>query len=172
MEDMEDDTFLAMADPMPNLRCWSSTAASCPTYRSRICTRCCQGSKSCLPTIAPWKVKKLTVDSIMLPLPRYCSAVKTLSFRLGLICYCDSWDDKGVSGPEGQRLLAQLRGMPSLKTIILFVTEFTHMDEYSPDRLIYSEFNTQGVVGPNSVRDRKSDSKQVKWTLEEILNLI
>lgn len=124
------------------------------------------------PTIAPWKVKKLTVDSIMLPLPSYCSAVKTLSFRLGLICYCDSWDDKGVSGPEGQRLLAQLRGMPSLKTIILFVTEFTHMDEYSPDRLIYSEFNTQGVVDPNSVRDRKSDSKQAKWTLEEILNLI
>ncbi|KAG0044544.1 hypothetical protein BGZ90_008741 [Linnemannia elongata] len=168
---MEDDTFLAMADLMPNLRCWSLTAASCPIYRSRICTQALREGEV-YPTIAPWKVKKLTVDSIRLPLPRYCSAVKTLSFRLGLICYCDSWDDKGVSGPEGQRLLAQLRGMPSLKTIILFVTEFTHMDEYSPDRLIYSEFNTQGVVSPNSVRDRKSDSKQAKWTLEEILNLI
>ncbi|KAG0059556.1 hypothetical protein BGZ89_000300 [Linnemannia elongata] len=144
MEDMKDDTFLAMADPMPNLRCWSSTAASCPTYRSRICTRCCQGSKSCL--IAAIGTPRSTQR--------------------------ESWDDKGVSGPEGQRLLAQLRGMPSLKTIILLVIEFTHMDEYSPDRLIYSEFNTQGVVGPNSVRDRKSDSKQAKWTLEEILNLI
>ncbi|KAF9148787.1 hypothetical protein BG015_009460 [Linnemannia schmuckeri] len=116
----------------------------------------------------------MTVDSMMLPLLSYCSEVEMLSFRIELRRSCDNWDDERISGPGGQRFIAQLHGMPNSKTIIVFEAESSPRSSryaYPRDELVYFEFNIQGAMGPNSVWKEKL-AKKAEYTLEDTLDLM